>query len=601
VLSLAAFQALAIVGAGVAQAVSACSYDPLTDTVHITLPVSGDSAFITVETAADDLDTESAPGAILFAPSGVFPPDYEQAALSTSCGSATVDNTVSIVVLGSPNGDEFFGIDEISGGEFNTATTWAVDMGGNTVGGTDEFEIDASDGIDNEIVLTDSSFTLNGGGGELLGVENIQVFTDDGDDIVDASAVSSAVEVNVSTLSGDDWVALGAFDGDSAAGGTGVDTLSYGTRTTCTVIDNVAGLAGQDANCDGDLADVGDEVDTHSGFETLETGSGNDTLIGSGAVTETFVPGDGDDDITGQAADTIDWSSSSAAMLIDPANGTATGQGTDTFDGPTGFVGSDFNDTLIWDGTTTFFSGGAGTDLVDASATTAGVAIDLDTLDGVPVGGVGAPADDLENVKGGTGNDLLIGNDLRNRIEGGDGDDVLTGAGGNDFLIGSAGNDTYSGGLGADKVSFKNSPAGVEADMLAGFAIGEGDDSLLGDIEILVGSQFNDNFTGGGGVVATNFRFIGNGGKDLLTGSGSNDTLKGGAGNDIIRGVGGDDTLVGAAGNDRLFGGAGVDVGRGGVGKDICKSVEIKSSCGKKGHPKSRSFAAAAAAKLARL
>ncbi len=94
------------------------------------------------------------------------------------------------------------------------------------------------------------------------------------------------------------------------------------------------------------------------------------------------------------------------------------------------------------------------------------------------------------------------------------GDDDLEGDSGNDFLIGGPGNDDYSGGDGADKVSFKLSPTGVEADMLLGFATGEGDDSLFGDVEILVGSQFNDTFTGGGGSVATNFRFIGNDGKD---------------------------------------------------------------------------------------
>ena len=78
----------------------------------------------------------------------------------------------------------------------------------------------------------------------------------------------------------------------------------------------------------------------------------------------------------------IDWSSSSAGMVIDPANGSATGQGTDTFTGVTGFVGSALDDTLLWDGTTDFFSGGAGTDKVDASTSTTGQMIDLDDLDG---------------------------------------------------------------------------------------------------------------------------------------------------------------------------------------------------------------------------
>jgi Ca2+-binding RTX toxin-like protein len=192
----------------------------------------------------------------------------------------------------------------------------------------------------------------------------------------------------------------------------------------------------------------------------------------------------------------------------------------------------------------------------------------------------------------------MTGNDIRNRIDGCDGDDELIGRAGNDRLVGGAGNDTYEGDTGADTVSFKNSPAGIDADLLAGFATGEGDDAFTGAPEIVVGSAFRDTITGGGGTVAANFRFIGGKGADLLTGSGSNDTLKGGAGNDVLRGVGGDDTLLGASGNDRLYGGAGVDVGRGGVGKDTCVGVEIRNSCGKKGHPKSPG--AAAVAKLTR-
>jgi Ca2+-binding RTX toxin-like protein len=335
-----------------------------------------------------------------------------------------------------------------------------------------------------------------------------------------------------------------------------------------------------------------------AGFDTYETGSGADTLVGTGA-SETFIPGDGDDDITGGGgADTIDWSSSSAGMTIDPFAGTATGQGSDTFTGPVGFVGSAFDDALIWDDpSTSGFCGGDGTDKVDATAKTTGQIINLDTLDDW----CGVEVDDLENALGGSGNDTLTGGDTQNRLEGNDGDDVLNGAAGNDFLIGSAGNDTYNGGLGADKVSFKNSPAGVDADMLLGFATGEGDDTLMAGNEILVGSQFNDTFTGGGGNVATNFRFIGNAGNDLFTGSGSNDTLKGGGGKDTLRGVGGDDTLLGAAGNDRLYGGGGTDVGKGGDGKDICKSFEIKSSCGKQGHPAKGAPHRVVAAKLARL
>ncbi len=573
-----------------------CTYNPATQAINITLATPSDEGVVAVETAADDLDAESAPGAILFIPTGRSRTTSTRTLNSAQCGSATNTNTTSIVVLGSPNGDEFFAIDNLDGAEFNTAITWAVDMGGNTVGGTDEFEIDAADqtsGGDN-IVLTSSTFTLNGGGGPLLGVETIQVFGGDGDDVVDGSAVGAGTTLFLEGDAGDDWLAPGLAApqtvaatpiGDEVFGGAGTDTLSYGTRTDSTVIDNRPGLAGHDANGDCDVLDIGDEADVLDDvFEILQTGSGNDCLIGDGGgVDETFIPGDGDDDITGDAADddVIDWSSSSAAMSIDPANGTATGQGTDTYTDVFNFVGSAFDDVLLWDGTTDGFVGGDGVDTVDATAAVTGQVINLETLDNLG----GLEVDTLENALGGSGNDTLTGNDLRNNLVGNDGDDTLNGAAGNDSLEGGLGNDTFFGGVGADRVSFAASANGVTADLSLGFASGEGDDAFGLDVEILVGSDHNDTFTGGGGATTRNFLFLGGKGNDSLTGSGSNDTLRGGGGNDITRGASGDDTMFGGKGNDRMFGGAGTDIGKGGPGDDVCKGVEIAKSCGSQRQP----------------
>jgi Ca2+-binding RTX toxin-like protein len=299
----------------------------------------------------------------------------------------------------------------------------------------------------------------------------------------------------------------------------------------------------------------------------------------------TAVPGDGDDHVVGDFNDWIDWSSSSAGMAIDIPTETAVGQGTDTWDGITKFVGSPFDDTMTVDGNApgpgvSEFFGGDGVDTVSAAAATGGVNINLDILD--PSG-----ADDLENVVGSAFNDTLHGNDNRNQITAGDGDDFLDGQPGNDTLLGEGGNDTYFGDTGADRVSFANSPQGVNVDLSLGFATGEGDDAFNDGIEIIVGSAFNDDVTGGpfGGGGTVNFLFVGKQGNDSLTGFSGNDTLKGGGGNDVLRGVGGDDTLKGAAGNDRLFGGGGTDIGKGGGGNDTCSKVEIKTSCGTKGNP----------------
>lgn len=49
----------------------------------------------------------------------------------------------------------------------------------------------------------------------------------------------------------------------------------------------------------------------------------------------------------------------------------------------------------------------------------------------------------IENAKGGNGNDYLKGNDLANVLEGNNGNDTLEGGKGSDTLKGGSGNDTY--------------------------------------------------------------------------------------------------------------------------------------------------------------
>ena len=595
--ALAAFQVLALIGAGAASAVTGCTFDLSTGKVTITID-PGESAAVAVEDA-DDLDPESPTGAILFTGGAIFD-DFNNGASSTQCGSATNSNTTSIVVLGSPGNDEFFYIDNggwNGGAPFNTAIAWSVDMGSNTVGGFDEVDIYGVDAGSNDdaITLTDGGFTMNGATGTWLGVEDSLVRGFDGDDVLDGSAgVNLITELHAGP--GFDWVALGAQAvlpfalgfGDEGRGGSDIDTLSYGTRTTSVVIDSGAGQAGHSANADCDVADPGDEQDTIGDFEIYESGSGNDCLRGTGS-DENWIPGDGDDDIDGIGGDDVlDYTSSSAAMTIDPFNGTATGQGSDIFANVNNFTGSPFDDTLVWDDSVDGFRGGDGVDTVDASAETTGQSIDLDDLDDL----FGTNSEDFEvdstdNALGGSGNDILDGNDIRNELRGNDGDDELSGEAGNDTLLGGNGNDTYFGGTGADRVSFANSPQKVTVDLSLGFAVGEGDDTFVDGVEIILGSAFNDTIQGGpfgsGGTV--NFLFVGKKGNDTLTGFSGNDTLKGGGGNDTLRGVGGDDTMLGAAGNDRLFGGGGTDIGKGGKGNDTCSKVEIKTSCGKKGNP----------------
>ena len=56
----------------------------------------------------------------------------------------------------------------------------------------------------------------------------------------------------------------------------------------------------------------------------------------------------------------------------------------------------------------------------------------------------------IENATGGSGNDILIGNDANNLLMGGAGNDTLSGGAGNDTLSGGAGDDVIDGGTGID-------------------------------------------------------------------------------------------------------------------------------------------------------
>ncbi len=147
----------------------------------------------------------------------------------------------------------------------------------------------------------------------------------------------------------------------------------------------------------------------------------------------------------------------------------------------------------------------------------------------------------IENVAGGSANDLLCGNQVANKIFGHNGNDKLFGFQGNDELNGGAGNDILVGGVGADKlfgstgtdtVSYESATVGVIANLTTP-SLNTND--ALGDIysliENLTGSKFND-------------QLFGNSGNNALSGGDGNDILCGGAGADIMAGGAGTDTLT---------------------------------------------------------
>lgn len=152
-------------------------------------------------------------------------------------------------------------------------------------------------------------------------------------------------------------------------------------------------------------------------------------------------------------------------------------------------------------------------------------------------------------LRGGSGNDTIVGGAGNDQIDGGSGDDDIDGGAGNDRIWGRAGDDEIDGGEGDDTLL-----GGDGQDLIHG---GLGNDTVKGQRgdDMIFGDDGDDNLDGGDGT-------------DLITGNAGNDTLRGGRGDDQISGDDGDDVLFGEEGADDISGGAGDDMIEGNEGDD---------------------------------
>jgi Ca2+-binding RTX toxin-like protein len=261
-------------------------------------------------------------------------------------------------------------------------------------------------------------------------------------------------------------------------------------------------------------------------IENATGGSGNDWIIGNR----------GNNVLNGRTgSDTVSYESGAGSGVavnlgLTSAQNTV-GAGTDTLLAIENLMGSSFNDTLMGNAGNNVLNGGAGIDNVSYAGSSAGVSVNLGSTSAQNT--VGAGIDTIQ------GFENLIGSRFN---------DTLTGSGGNNTLNGGLGNDRLNGGAGIDTASYAGTASRVTVNLSSTSAqntLGAGTDTLL-SIENLVGSSFNDAFTG-------------NASSNVLNGGSGNDWLSGGSGNDGLIGELGNDGLIGGLGNDTLTGGAGVD------------------------------------------
>ena len=175
---------------------------------------------------------------------------------------------------------------------------------------------------------------------------------------------------------------------------------------------------------------------------------------------------------------------------------------------------------------------------------------------------VGSALNDL--LRGGDGNDLLSGGDGDDVIEAGAGNDRLRGGAGRDTLLGGPGSDDLSGGAGQDWADY--SIESFNDDVVQYRLYG---DPITADQTISLDNVANDGAASENDNVHGDVENIKSGnGNDLLIGSSAANKLYAGVGNDTIYGLAGDDILNGTGfyselhgdgGRDQLFGGDGDD------------------------------------------
>jgi Ca2+-binding RTX toxin-like protein len=344
-------------------------------------------------------------------------------------------------------------------------------------------------------------------------------------DVIDGGSGNDAV---LAAGGGNDVIRGGTGSDIGVNGGSGTDTFSYNDGRATGV---TASLAGTNSDNDGPFTSVevlegsanADTLTGTAGANIINGAAGNDVLIGA-AGADTLGGGDG--------ADTASYGDGRTTSVTASLAGGNTDN--DVYSSIENLTGGLANDTLSGDAQHNVLDGGAGDDQLrgagDQDDLLGGPGRDLASYEEQAAAvtaslAAGGPRPDgdtfaqIEGLRGGGGDDTLIGDDAENRLEGGPGDDLLIGAGEDDDLIGGGGRNTASYEERATPVAAGLQDAGPKPDS----------DTYV-EIQSLRGGA----------------------GNDTLTGDDAPNTLDGGHGADALTGLAGIDELRGADGDDTV-------------------------------------------------
>jgi Ca2+-binding RTX toxin-like protein len=287
----------------------------------------------------------------------------------------------------------------------------------------------------------DGNDTLNGG----LGADSIDggsgndSITIDNLDTSVIGGVIGGIDLDRVTVSG--ATSTGPVNLSLTAGG--IDTVVATTSTQ----DNVFSAAGATWKVSITGGSGNDTITGGDAVDTLNGGGGNDIITG----------GDGNDTLNGGAGDdALDGGAGNDRYAFN----TNTQLGSDTVTDISGV------DQLYFVGSTNALSVNLG--LTTPQIVNANLTLTL------------ASSESLENIYGGAGDDILIGNSLNNLMFGYAGNDVLSGGDGNDTLSGGDGANILIGGFGADSLT-----GGTGEDLLLGaWYLFEADNTALAALMI---------------------------------------------------------------------------------------------------------------------
>ena len=480
-------------------------------------------------------------------------------------------------------GDKYTSIENIQGSSF-------ADI---LIGNTDNNLLDGGSGDDTLMGGGGGADTFNGGDGSdtvsyQLDTNAVRAYLDSSQQSNNSGPAANQRFISIENLIGTDNVTAGDLlvgnaEKNSLSGGAGNDTLQGGGGA--------------------DVLNGGDGVDTASydaGNQSTESvtinlqtggGTGGDAEGDSFISIENLIGSNLADKLTGSTGANVVWG----------------GDGNDQLDGGGGndsLYGDAGDDTLKNSGTGIhYFDGGSGNNTVTYEGFDTALNLSLTSNSNNTNGNNGTEIFvNIRNLIGGNKDDVFSGNELDNQLTGNGGNDRLSGLAGDDKLFGGEGDDILDGGSGADilngdagtdTVSYASASSGVKLNLFSpSDGLGDARGDVLTNIEVIVGSNYDDTFVAGGDIYNRTFKgglgsdtvdfssdtgtsgtgitasladtvTVASGGYaqgakfesiENLTGTNLGDKLTGNTLSNILKGGQGNDTLVGSLNTDKTLG-----------------------------------------------